>query len=202
MHTCAQCKETKPDDEFYNSKSYCRGGSYTCKQCTRERQAVRRSQPAYNAYDNAKKRCKLPNHPAYQWYGARGISCDKETFATYKAFWDAYGHLYEQALLDYPGEKLTIDRIDNDGNYEPGNIRFVPNYVNQANRGDNCNITWKGETKIASEWAREFGISVSAFLQRYQSGWSMSLIKTVPINRQVSRAISAELKRVMNAKQE
>lgn len=70
-------------------------------------------------------RCTNPNHPAWKYYGGRGIKvCER---------W----HIFENFLADVgelPGPGLTIDREDNSGNYEPGNIRWITMKEQAANR--------------------------------------------------------------------
>ena len=71
--------------------------------------------PTYNSWRAMQERCNNPNARGYKWYGKRGISvCPR---------WESF----ENFLVDM-GEKpkgLTLDRTDNDGNYEPGNCQWV-----------------------------------------------------------------------------
>ena len=64
-------------------------------------------------------RCNNPKTKSYKYYGARGIAVCKEWSRDFKAFYD---HI--SGLPGFDNPKLTIDRINNDGNYEPGNIRL------------------------------------------------------------------------------
>ena len=78
-------------------------------------------------YRDIRKRCDNPKHEFYYRYGGRGIQClffSKEEFINY---------VIDELQID-PRE-LDCDRIDNDGNYEPGNIRFVTHQENCQNRG-------------------------------------------------------------------
>ncbi len=82
--------------------------------------------PLYICYWNMRQRCENPKNKDYRWYGRRGISVCKEwiDFDTFKAW----------ALANGYGEDLQIDRENNNGNYEPGNCRFVTAKVNANNR--------------------------------------------------------------------
>jgi len=82
--------------------------------------------PLYKVIDQMIHRCGKPSHPAYQWYGARGIRvCDEWRINR--------GSFIEWGLANGWRKGLTIDRIDNDGNYEPTNCRFVSRIENNRN---------------------------------------------------------------------
>lgn len=79
--------------------------------------------PTYQAWRNMRQRCLNPNHPHWASYGGRGIAvCDR---------WSSF----ERFLADMGArpEGLTLDRIDNDGNYEPGNCRWATKAAQQQN---------------------------------------------------------------------
>lgn len=81
--------------------------------------------PLYHAWLSMRQRCNNPRHKRYADYGGRGIGICKE--------WDSF----PQFLLDVgekPGPGYSIDRIDNDGNYEPGNIRWATYSQQSLNR--------------------------------------------------------------------
>jgi hypothetical protein len=81
--------------------------------------------PEYVAWSNMRGRCLNLDHPKFKDYGGRGITvCEG---------WDSY----ENFLADMgrrPGPDLSLDRIDNDGNYEPGNCRWATKSEQQSNR--------------------------------------------------------------------
>lgn len=191
--TCSRCKVNKPCNEFHKSRGTKTGYSYFCTKCANIAGALLRQKPAYNSYDNVKKRCDIPSHDAYRWYGARGITYDPTTFQTYKAFWEEYGSIYEKALKDWPLDKLTIDRIDNDGDYIPGNIRFVPQYINENNRRDNYYITYHGVTQSAAMWSREWNIPAASIIKRHKAGWNIQLIIHTDTNTKLAQAITRQI---------
>jgi len=80
-----------------------------------------------NRYSNILSRCNNPGHSAYKYYGGRGIQVN---FESCDEFVD-----YVIDVLQIDPRGLDIDRIDNDGNYEPGNIRFVTHKENLQNKG-------------------------------------------------------------------
>lgn len=70
-------------------------------------------------------RCKNPNHVAYKHYGGRGISvCER---------WEKFEHFFAD-IGKRPSKNHSIDRIDNDGNYEPGNVRWATSKEQRANQ--------------------------------------------------------------------
>lgn len=106
-------------------------------------------------------RCGNPNNPAYKNYGGRGITvCDR---------WKSF----ENFIFDM-GEKpngTTIDRIDNDRGYEPGNCRWATVYQQSRNRRSNIWITVDGRSMVAKDWARELGTSQQVITNRIAKGW-------------------------------
>lgn len=112
---------------------------------------------------NMRSRCNNPNVNCYKNYGGRGIRVCDEWSSSYEAFrnW-ALSHGYR--------DNLTIDRIDNDGNYEPSNCRWVDNKTQCNNRRSNVLLEMNGIKKNATEWGVELGIKPSVIQARVRSG--------------------------------
>jgi len=118
-----------------------------------------------------KKRCLNPNATGYSNYGGRGITvCDR---------WINSFEAFHQDMGDRP-EGMSIDRIDNNGNYEPGNCRWATNEEQQRNKRDRPLrlITVNGEHNSIAGWARKIGIDQSAIHHRLRRGWPIELAVT------------------------
>ena len=84
----------------------------------------------YHIWQDIKQRCTNRNHPAFRYYGGRGICICKEWFDDFLSF-------QEWSLYNGYSDGLTIDRIDNDGNYAPFNCRWVTMAVQNSNKRNN-----------------------------------------------------------------
>lgn len=124
-----------------------------------------RKLPEYKIWEGIKQRCNNPKDRAYRYYGGRGISIAPEWAKDFKAFLDHVGR------RPYPD--LEIDRIDNNGNYEPGNVRWTTRQGQMRNTRQTRNLTWNGKTKCLSEWAREVGLDHRIVWQRLKAGWTV-----------------------------
>ena len=118
-----------------------------------------------------KERCYNPNHTAYARYGGRGITVCKRwmDFATFVS---------DNEALALPG--LTIDRRNNDGNYNPSNCRWVTRRQQTLNRDNNVWIEFRGKRLIAADWARETGLHAMTIRSRLHAGWPVELALTAP----------------------
>lgn len=121
-------------------------------------------------------RCECLSHEAYDNYGGRGIKvCER---------W----HDFVTSLKDVgprPSPKHSLDRIDNGGNYEPGNCRWATSQQQCRNTRRNRMITFKGRTLCAISWAEEVNKSARAIYCRLANGWSIedALIRPVRITK-------------------
>jgi len=107
-------------------------------------------------------RCENPKNPVYKDYGGRGIKVCNE--------WHDLEIFMEWATNNGYREALEIDRIDNDGNYEPCNCRFTTRRKQTLNTRRNIKITIDGQTKTLTEWAEIYNLKVNTLQYRYHRG--------------------------------
>ena len=116
----------------------------------------------YHIHEHIKQRCYVENTPNYKNYGGRGIIMCDEWRNDFKVF-------YDWAMANGYKDDLTIDRIDNDGNYEPSNCRWTDNKTQSRNRRSNIWITYKGATHLLSDWADICHINPNTIMNRIRS---------------------------------
>lgn len=126
----------------------------------------------YTSWRAMLKRCTNENHEAYDRYAGRGIGVCERWLTSFENFLSDMG--------ERPSSLHSLDRIDNDKGYEPGNCRWADQKTQQRNRRDNVRITFNGETKIASDWARKIGITPTALCRRLAKGWELKDALTFP----------------------
>ena len=106
----------------------------------------------YRIWKAMKDRCYRSNNSQYKYYGGRGIVVCDEWLRDFQTFHDwAMANGYE--------EHLTIDRKNNNGNYEPDNCRWITNALQQSNKNNCQMLNHNGKTQTLTEWARELGIN-------------------------------------------
>lgn len=115
----------------------------------------------YQVWRGMIARCTYPNNPRFPHYGARGIRVCERWLKSFAAFYEDMG--------EKPPE-MSIDRIDNDGNYEPSNCRWASRTAQQRNRSNCRLITIAGETKALSEWCQIYGRKSPTVIKRLKRG--------------------------------
>ena len=113
----------------------------------------------YRIWSEMKRRCENSDRPNYRNYGGRGIKvCQewKNSFETFK----------EWALNNGYSDELSIDRIDNAGNYEPSNCHWVTVKAQANNKRSNNLIAYKGEKHTLAQWCEIFGLDYSVVYMR------------------------------------
>lgn len=144
----------------------------------------------YRIHHCMMSRCYLPKHSSYSRYGGRGISVCEE--------WHDFMNFYNWAMSNGYDDKLTIDRIDNNGNYEPNNCRWVTRMEQSNNISRNRILEYGGKCMTISEWSRELGIDKNTFYKRIKSGWSVKRAITEPVNSQCSTKMSKVSREVVS----
>ncbi len=106
-------------------------------------------------------------------YGKRGITiCTR---------WNSFVSFFED-MGDPPTSEHSIDRVDVDGNYEPGNCRWATRIEQARNTRRNTFVEYSGETKTLAEWAEIYGIKQPTLCQRiYTYGWPIAKAITEPV---------------------
>lgn len=121
------------------------------------------------------QRCYNPKRVKFRYYGARGITvCDR------------WRNSFKNFLADMgprPSRDHTLDRKDNNGNYEPHNCRWATRLEQSSNRSDSRHISFRGETHIISEWARITGLKSFTIHYRLEHGWTIERTLTTPAKR-------------------
>jgi hypothetical protein len=121
--------------------------------------------PTWCCWVGLRARCNNPNNGSYSRYGGRGIKvCERWE----RSFEDFYADMGPR-----PSSAHSIDRIDNDKGYEPGNIRWATQIEQCNNRRSSRVITWNGETRTLAEWGRVTGLGCGVIQGRLTAGWSV-----------------------------
>lgn len=118
--------------------------------------------PIYKIWSLMKSRCYSPHNNRYYRYGARGIKvCDE---------WHIFENFYDWAIHNGYEEGLSIERRDNDGDYEPSNCCWIKRSEQGKNKSNNVWISYKGEKHNASEFGRMMGVSRTVVCNRAKRG--------------------------------
>ena len=133
----------------------------------------------YKVYVHMCRRCYDKNDTNYHRYGAREITVCDEWLNSYEKFKEwALSNGYDYNALK---GQCTLDRIDNDGNYEPSNCRWATIKEQLNNNSRNIAITANGETRTLQQWADILGTTHATLHSRYRRKWSDERIVNTPI---------------------
>jgi len=146
------------------------GSSHGCRFCGRKGRKPGFKHGLYGTklyivWKNMIDRCENRNNIFYKYYGARGIKVCPEWRKDVVAF-------YNWAISNGYKEGLSIDRIDNNGNYEPWNCRFVTRKTQCRNYRRNRRLKIGNKTKLVCEWAEQAGIKTDVLNSRIKRGVS------------------------------
>lgn len=117
----------------------------------------------YTAWDHMKSRCSNPKYKNYHNYGGRGITVCERWLKSFENFYQDMGPA--------PTIKHSLDRLNNNGNYEPSNCKWSTCIEQQRNRRDNIKIVYNGCEKTLAEWAEIYKLKYRLFRDRINRGW-------------------------------
>lgn len=130
--------------------------------------------PLYKSWQNMKNRCYNKKVRQYKDYGGRGITvCDewRDSFAAFESWAMSSGYK----------NGLTVDRIDNDGNYCPENCRWITKQEQQSNKRNNHTAQIDGVSRTLTEWAKIYGVRPSVVNWRVNNGWDIKQALETPV---------------------
>lgn len=163
-------------NEIVLCQTYIKSGKASCG-CVRREKARKQmtkhgchDSKLYNVWNSIKSRCLNPNVKCYERYGGRGITiCDE---------WKNFSKFMEWACENGYKENadLSIDRIDNNGNYEPSNCRWVDRYTQANNKRNNHKIIYQGELLSLNQIERITNVDHRYICQKLKNGWDINRI--------------------------
>lgn len=127
--------------------------------------------PTHKAWLSMRQRCLCPTHQYYNHYGGRGVAICQRWLDSFEAFLKDMG---------VRPDGRTLDRIDNEGNYKPGNCRWATQAQQNRNMRKTRLLSHNGETLCLAEWSRRTGLSIGAITGRLKAGLSTTDALTVP----------------------
>ena len=148
------------------------GNSKSCGCLAREQTSARMTTHGksgtrlHHIWKGMYERCYCENHQQFKDYGGRGIIICDEWKNDFNSF-------YEWALNNGYQEDLTIDRVNNDGNYEPENCKWSTRKEQCNNQRTNRLLTYNDKTQTVSQWAEEVGLNKHTLQTRISRGWSV-----------------------------
>jgi hypothetical protein len=150
--------------------------------CQRREKATRNhtthgmsGESTHSTWSTMIQRCTNPHNRKYPRYGGRGI----EVYAEWRHDFQAF-HDHVSRLPNYGEPNHTLDRIDNDGNYEPGNVRWADPITQRRNNRNLTLLTFNGETQCLTDWAEQTGIDRRTIMKRIRRGWTIERALNTP----------------------
>jgi hypothetical protein len=169
-HCVCECGAEK----IVNSNLLRRGRTQSCGCLNQERRSTHglSKEPEYMPWKAMVARCTNPNSTSWPLYGGRGIT-------VHPSLMTPQGLIAE--IGRRPSPRHTIERIDNEGHYEPGNICWATQKEQNRNQRSNRLLTYQGRTQCLAAWAEEMGLTTQLVWQRLRAGWSVERALTQPI---------------------
>jgi hypothetical protein len=148
-----------------------RGNSKSCgcvnieKICERNTTHGMTGTPLYKVWVSMRNRCNTKSCSTYKYYGGRGIKICNE--------WQEFNNFYNWALKNGFKEELTLDRKNNNGNYEPSNCRWVTQLMQSNNKRNNRYLTINGMTASLADICRLYNAKYKLVWKRLKAGWTL-----------------------------
>jgi hypothetical protein len=169
---CAQCgskfrRRPKESHAQFAAKRFCRqscSGAFNIRVADGGWNSGRHfatGTPTYRTWQSMRARCERPGLRLYPRYGGRGIVCER---------WKRFDEFLEDMGAS-PSLGHTIERIDNDGPYAPGNCRWATRTEQSRNTSQNVFVEWQGARRCVAEWAEITGIPKHTIAYRVRQGW-------------------------------
>ena len=131
--------------------------------------------PEYKIWRGMIDRCTFAKRPSFSRYGGRGITVSPEWRGS-TGFERFIEHVGQR-----PSSKHELDRIDPDGHYEPGNVRWVTKKVNGRNKSDTITLTFEGVTQSLADWADAKGLRwCTLYCRLFNYGWTLGRALNTP----------------------
>ena len=124
----------------------------------------------YKTWFKTKERCLNPSDRSFEHYGGRGLMHGFPTFEDFLA-----------ELGPRPSKKHSIERIDNEIGYLPGNVKWGTPKEQNRNKRNSALLTWQGETLCITAWAERLGVRSHTLAARLKRGWSVEDALFVPV---------------------
>ena len=132
--------------------------------------------PLYQVWVGIRARVLDPTHAKYKDYGLRGITIDPDWVDDPSAFITWVG----ETLGERPSAQHSIDRIENDGPYSKGNLKWSTAKQQCNNRRNSLHITFDGLNLTLSQWSDKLGVAYGTLYSRLRYGWSIERTLTTP----------------------
>lgn len=128
--------------------------------------------PEYESWKGMWNRCTKKDDRAYPYYGGRGVR-------VHFSWRDL--DVFRLDVGPRPGPEYSIDRIDNDGHYEPGNCRWATMKEQSRNRRSNRLLELGGVVLPVTVWSERVGICAGTLFKRLRLGWSVEKVLMSPV---------------------
>ena len=179
---CLDCGQVRPHGP---NQGRANGLQVYCRECLQLR----------GCHRQMLNRCTDPEHPKFRLYGARGIRVCARWFDF---------HTWRRDMgprPEGPRYSASIERIDNDGDYEPSNCRWATPTEQCNNSSKNRLITFNGETLTLIQWSRRTGLHKNTLQRRLDRGWSDERALLTPPRKQKGKGSTDELEQMRNLRE-